>query len=33
MAVVVGDNQGSGEWLAEYVDRCPRGMMTDEGMN
>jgi hypothetical protein len=33
MAVMAGDNQGSGKWLADYVDHCPRGRMIDEGIN
>jgi hypothetical protein len=32
MEEVVGDNQGSGEWLADYADHCPRGMMNNESM-
>jgi hypothetical protein len=32
MAAMAGDNQGSGKWLADYIDHCPRGRVIDEGI-
>src|SRR5579859_1278722 len=32
MAAMAGDNQGSGKWLADYIDHCRRGRVIDEGI-